>query len=133
MFTAIFWKKIWSWAKHHWYFPVIIVLMMVLFLSRGSSTKRLFQLMQTRHEQYKQEIDLLNKVATEKKHKTEKALETHKETVERIEKEHDLKIKELEVEKREEVESLIKDHEDNPEELAKELAKILNATHIEAP
>ena len=133
MFTAVFWKKTWSWIKHHWYFPVIIVLIVVFSLSRGDSTKRLFELMQTRRGQYKKELDLLNKAADEKKHKVDDTLKTHKKTLEKIEKEHDLKVKDLEVEKREEINSLIKEHEDKPEELAEKIAKLLGAEHVETP
>ena len=69
MFTALFWKKTWSWIKHHWYFPVIIALVIIFSVSKGDSTKKLFDLMQ----------------------------------------------------------------EEDPEELAKEIAKLLEAEHVETP
>tara|TARA_R110000824_G_scaffold103901_6_gene246689 strand:- start:8196 stop:8603 length:408 start_codon:yes stop_codon:yes gene_type:complete len=132
MTTAVFWKKTWSWVKHHWYFPAILVLIIVFSLSRGDSTKRLFELMHTRREQYKKELDLLNKAAAEKKQKVDDTLRAHQEALEKIEKEHDLKIKDLEAKKGEEINTLIKEHEDRPEELAEKIAKLLGAEHVEA-
>ena len=133
MLTAIFWKKVWSWIKHHWYFPAIIVLALVLFLLRSNSTKTLFNLMQERHEQHKQEIDLLNKVAAEKSESTKEAVQSHQDLINKIEKEHNLKVEELKRQKKEEVDSLIDQHKDNPEELAKEIAKLIGAEHVDTP
>ena len=133
MLTAIFWKKVWSWIKHHWYFPVIIVLALVLFLLRSSSTKALFNLMQERHEQHKQEIDLLNKVAAEKSESTKEAVQSHQDLINKIEKDHNLKVEELKRQKKEEVDSLIDQHKDNPDELAKEIAKLIGAEHVDTP
>ena len=133
MFTALFWKKTWSWIKHHWYFPVIIALVIIFSVSKGDSTKKLFDLMQVRRNQYKKEIDLLNKTADEKKRKVDEALQANKSALEQIEKDHDLKIKDLKVKKRKEIDQLIKSHEEDPEELAKEIAKLLEAEHVETP
>ena len=88
--------------------------------------------MSTRHKQYKEELDLLNREAAEKKKKVDDTVKAHQETLEAIEKEHDLKIKDLEKKKREEINVLVKEHESSPEELAKEIAKLLKAEHVES-
>ena len=131
MLTAVFWKKAWSWAKHHWYFPVIILLIIIFIVLRPSSTKRLLELMSARRAQYKKEINLLNETAEEKKQKSDAALKSHQEALKNIEREHELKVEELKTKKREELDTLIKDLEDKPEELAREVAKLLGAEHVE--
>ena len=131
MFTAIFWKKTWSWIKHHWYFPVILVLIIIFSLSRTGSTKRLFELMETRREQHKKEVELLNQEAEDKKKKVDDAIRTHQEALEKVEKDHDLEVKNLEKEKRQELDMLIKKHEGSPDKLAEEVARLLGAEHVE--
>ena len=60
MFTSLFFKKIWSWIKHHWYFPVIIVLLVALVISGSSAKEKIFKLLQKQRENYKKEINLIN-------------------------------------------------------------------------
>lgn len=105
--------------------------MIIFMASRSGLTKRLLELMSTRHEQYKKEIDILNKTAEEKKQKTDDAIKLHQDALEGIERDHELRLQDLEAKKREELDTLVKDLEDSPDELAKEVAKLLNAEHVE--
>jgi|ETNvirnome_2_130_1030620.scaffolds.fasta_scaffold47571_2 flagellar biosynthesis/type III secretory pathway M-ring protein FliF/YscJ len=130
MFTAVFWKKAWTWIKHHWYFPVIIVLMALLFFARTKAADKLFDLMSRQRENYKKEIDLLKEVSDDRKEETEKILEGHKEALQEIEKSHEIKIKELEAEKREEVAEVVEEFKGRPADLAREIAKILSAEYL---
>ena len=50
-----------------------------------------------------------------------------------LEKDHNLKVEELKRQKKEEVDSLIDQHKDNPDELAKEIAKLIGAEHVDTP
>ena len=119
MLTALFWKKVWSWVKHYWYFPVIIVLLVFAFISGSSAKEKLFNLLLEQKENHKKEIDLINGINAEK------------EEIERIEKEHDIKIQDLEEEKQEELLSTIEEKKDKPDDLAKDIAALLGAKHVE--
>ena len=130
MLTTIFWKKVWSWVKHYWYFPVIIALILLLFLIRSKAVDKLFELMLKQHESHKKEIDLLKEVSDDRKEETEKILEGHKEALQEIEKSHEIKIKELEAEKREEVAEVVEEFKGRPADLAREIAKILSAEYL---
>ena len=130
MFTAVFWKKAWSWIKHHWYFPVIIILIALLFLTRSKVADKLFDLMSRQRDSYKKEVDLLKEVSDDRKEKTEKILEEHKEALQEIEKSHEIKVKELEEKKQEEVAEVVEEFKDRPDDLAKEIAKILSAEYL---
>ena len=72
MFTAIFWKKVWVWFKHYWYWPVIIVLLIFSAASGASSRKKVFELLQKQKENYEKEIQIIKETAEETdKKKTE--------------------------------------------------------------
>ena len=87
--------------------------------------------MEERRTLYQKEVDLLKSAAEEKKIKSDDALKEHQEMLKNIELEHEIKIKDLETSKKEELGSLLKDNSDKPEELAKKIAQILGAKHVE--
>ena len=130
MLSALFWKKTWIWIKHHWYFPVIIILIALLFFTRSKVADKLFDLMSRQRDSYKKEVDLLKEVSDDRKEKTEKILEEHKEALQEIEKSHEIKVKELEEKKQEEVAEVVEEFKDRPDDLAKEIAKILSAEYL---
>ena len=131
MFTSLFFKKIWSWIKHHWYFPVIIVLLIALVISGSSAKEKIFKLLQKQRENYKKEINLINETNDKKEEIKKEIIERHKEEIERIEEEHDVQVQDLEQEKQEELLVTIEKKKDNPDDLAKDIAALLGAKHVE--
>ena len=130
MFTKVFWKKAWIWLKNYWYMPVIIVLILITWkTSRSMRTKYLYMLTKQR-ENYKKEIELVEKINKEKEEAKENAIIKHNETIKEIEETHDIKIEKLEEDKKEEILDIIKKFESKPDDLAGEVAKILNAEHF---
>jgi len=130
MFTAIFWKKIWTWLKHYWYWPVIIVLLMFSTVTGTRAKEKLFELLLKQKESYEKELEVIKKVNEEKELEKNKTVEDHKEELEKIEKEHNLKLEELEEEKREELIRVVEENKGKSEKLAEEVAKILSAEHF---
>mgnify|MGYP001372122121 CR=1 FL=1 len=128
MFTALFWKKIWTWLKHYWYWPVIAILFVLSTPINAASTReKLFDLLFKQREGYEKELQIINTNNKEKDLKKHQATEEHKQELEKIEQEHDIKIEELEDAKREELTVTIEQNKDKPEKLAEEIAKILSA------
>jgi ribonuclease BN (tRNA processing enzyme) len=94
----------------------------------GSNVKnKLFELLFKQRENYEKELQIIKETSEEADKKKTDIFEDHKEELEKIEKEHDVKIEELEKEKREELAATIEENKDKPEKLAEEIAKILNA------
>jgi len=131
MLTMIFWKKVWIWVKHHWYWPVIIILMALLLISRSGSKEKLFELLEKQKESYEKEVAIINKANEEKSVKKNKILERHKEEMGKIEKEYDVKLGELKEEKQMALAKTIEENKNKPDELAREVAKILSAEYFE--
>ena len=129
MFTSLFWKKAWVWIKHHWYLPVILVLLLFAFFAGRSTRSRVFDLMSKQREQYKKEVEVVVKANEEKAEKQKDLLEKHQEAEKKIEEEFDVKIENLEEEKKKEIAKIVEDHGDNAEQLAKMVAEALSAEY----
>ena len=125
-------RKAWVWLKHHWYVPVLIILV-ILFISPTYGIKsKFFDLLMDTRKKYREEIDTINKNNAENQEKKDEIVKEHKEALDKIEKDFNVKIDELEKEKQEEVSMLVARHKEKPDEMAKEIARLLGANHIES-
>ena len=131
MFTALFWKKAWTWLKHYWYFPVIILLLIFGTVAGRSSRRKLFGLLEKQKENYEKEIQVVKEAAKEVSESKTKVAEEFVEEIKLIEEEHEVKIEDLEKEKQEELKETIKEKKEKPEDLAREVAKILSSRYYE--
>ena len=123
-------RKAWSWLKHHWYVPVLLILV-VLFISPTYGLKnKFFDLLMDTRKRYQQEIDTINKNNAENQEKKNEIVKKHKEALDKIEKDFNVKIDELTKEKQDEVAALVARHKEKPDEMAKEIARLLGANHI---
>jgi hypothetical protein len=132
MFTALFWKKIWAWIKHYWYWPVIIVLMVLsmAMCGRGSAPQKLLALLANSKENYKKELEVVKTNNKEKDENKERIIKEHAAEIKNIEATHNIKVDELEIEKQKELAKTIEKNKDKPDELAEDIAKILSAELI---
>ena len=131
MLTAFFWKKLWTWLKHYWYFPVIIILLVFVAFSGRTSRKKLFGLLEKQKENYEKELQIVKEAAEKASEEKSKAAEKYVEKLKMIEEEHDIKIDDLEKEKQKELKSTIEEKRNKPDELAKDIARILSAKYYE--
>ena len=58
MFTVLFWKKAWTWIKHHWYIPVILILVLACILTGKGIKNKYFDIMMQSRENYKKVLRL---------------------------------------------------------------------------
>ena len=131
MLTTLFWKKAWTWVKHYWYWPVIILLLLVSIFSGRSSREKLFNLLSKQKENYEKEIQIVKEESEKASKEKTSIAEKYVEEVKKIEQEHDLKVKDLEEEKQKELADTIEKNKDKPEDLARAVAKILSAAYHE--
>ena len=99
MFTVVFWKKLWTWLKHYWYLPVILLLLVVAIISRSKSKEKIFDLLDKQRESYEKEIQIVKEVSEEASKEKTTIAEEYVEEIKKIEEEHSVKIKDLEQEK----------------------------------
>ena len=115
-----------DWLKHYWYWPVIIVLLVVSTVTGTSAKEKIFEMLLKQKEGYEEELEILKKVNQEKELEKNKTVGKYQEELEKIEKEHNLKLEEREEEKREELVRAIEENKDKTEKLAEEVAKTLS-------
>ncbi len=130
MFTAIFWKKGWTWLKHYWYWPVIIVLLIFSMVSDRGLKEKLFGLLEKSKENHDKEIQIIKEATEEADKKKTEIFTEHIEELEKIEREHDIKLEELEKDKQEELVRLVEENKDSPDKLAEQIAKVLSAEYL---
>ena len=130
MLSALFWKKVWTWVKHYWYWPVIIILLIFSMVSSKGLKEKLFGLLMKSKENYEKEIKVIKEVNEQKDVKKEQAVEEHIEEIKKIEEEHDIKVEELEIEKQKELAETIEKNKDRPEKLAEDIAEILSSEFL---
>ena len=131
MFTIVFWKKAWTWLKHYWYWPVILVLLAFSIVAGRSSREKLFGLLEKQKENYDKEIQIIKETSEEKEERKMKIFEEHMATVEDIEKEKRELIESLDDQKKEELKQVVEKNKNKPEDLARDVAKILSAAYHE--
>ena len=130
MFTAIFWKKVWAWIKHYWYWPVILVLLAFSLMSGRSSRKKLFDILDKQKESYEKEIQIIKETTEEADKKKTEIFTEHIKEIKKIEEEHDIKVEELEKDKQKELAEIIEENKNSPDKLAEEIARILSAKYL---
>ena len=130
MFTVLFWKKAWTWLKHYWYWPVIIVLLLFSVVAGTRAKEGLLDLLFKQRENYEKELEIVKNINSEKDREKAEALESHKEELQEIEKEHNVELEKLQEEKREDLVDAIEEGNDHPERLAEKIAKILSAEYF---
>jgi len=130
MLTKVFWKKAWTWLKHYWYWPVIIILLIFSATTGARSREKLFGLLAKQKENYEKEIQVIKEVTEEADKKKTEIFTKHIAEVEKIEEEHDIKLEELEEEKQKELAEILEENKDSPEKLAEEVARILSAEFL---
>tara|TARA_R100000234_G_C4954931_1_gene159085 strand:- start:48 stop:455 length:408 start_codon:yes stop_codon:yes gene_type:complete len=132
MLTALFWKKVWVWIKHHWYVPVIFFLIVIFSLSKSSLRSKLYKLMSNQKDLYEKEKNLIVNTNIEKETKKEEVRKRHEILLKKLDEEHNVELEKLEEEKKEELSELVEKYQDDEQELAKRIAESLGVKYVEA-
>ena len=132
MFTALFWKKVWVWIKHHWYAPVIIILLFGFSLTNSNIKSKLYQLLTDQKDLYEKEKDLIEKTNKEKELEKDLARKRHEELIKKLEEEYNIELEKLKKDKQKELSDLTEEYKDSGEELAKRIAEALGAEYIKS-
>jgi len=132
MLTALFWKKVWVWIKHHWYIPVIFFLIVIFSLSKSTLKNKLYKLMANQKDLYEKEKKLIVDTEAKKQIDKEQVRKRHEDLLRRLDEEHNLKLEKLKEDKKEELSELVEKHKGDETELAKRIADALGAEYVPA-
>jgi hypothetical protein len=123
-------KKIWTWLKHNWYVPVVVIYTLVLWIlfRKGDEAKKVLDI---RSKSYEDQINAINRTHEEEIKKRDEILRKYDETIKRIEEEYEKNNKELDSKKRKSVKELVKKHYNEPDALARMIAEEFNFDYVE--
>ena len=123
-------KKAWVILKNYWYVPALIIYTLVVWAVFRKDNTKLLKMFDIADEKYKEEIDILNRVHNAQMEERNKLIEEHKNILENIEKEYDIKMGDLEGKKKKELNKIIRESKDNPEKIAEEMSRLFGIKNV---
>ena len=118
-----FLKRAWAWCKKNWklFLGAAIPIIILILVGRSSSAKNLIAKIR---EDYKKEIDVIDKAHEKEIADKELAQKRYAESVERIENEFLENREELDSKKKKEIQKIISENADNPGEITRRISEI---------
>ncbi len=123
-------KRVWTWIKHYWYAPAVVIYTLVLWLvfrKRDAAE----QVLDVRNQSYKDQIDVINKSHSDEIEKRDEIIKKYIDVVSKLEEEHRMKEEELSNKKKKEVKKIVEEYHNKPDELARMLAEKYGLTYEE--
>ena len=125
-----FCKKTWTWLKYNWKVPFIIAYTLILWLIFRQSNKAK-DILKTRVESYKSQIDAINKAHEEEVEKRNRIFNEYNKILEGLARKFEEEQKELDNKKKKEVKDLVEKYHNDPDGLAKEIADKFGFNYLE--
>ena len=123
-------KKSWTWIKHNWYVPAVLIYTLILWLFFRRKDKAL-EVLQIRSDSYRKQIDAINEIHGKEVEKKNKILEKYGTILKELEEKYEKDNLELDSKKKEEVKKLVEEYNEKPAELAKLLAETFGLEYVE--
>ena len=80
-------KRVWTWIKHYWYAPAVVIYTLVLLLvfrKRDAAE----QVLDVRNQSYKDQIDVINKSHSDEIEKRDEIIKKYIDVIGKLEEEH---------------------------------------------
>jgi flagellar biosynthesis/type III secretory pathway M-ring protein FliF/YscJ len=123
-------KKIWTWIKHYWYVPAVIVYTLFLWFVFGKKDKA-HEVLKIREKSLEDQIKIINDSHKEEIELRDKILKKYNDLVTKMEESFRRDEKELEDNKKKEIKKLVENYYNDPEELAKLIAEKYGFEYVE--
>ena len=80
----LFLKKAWAWLKTHWYFPILLVLLIITYFSGRARVDKVLKMFETSKESYEKQIDVINKSHEQELKKQEELYSAYVDTMKKL-------------------------------------------------
>jgi len=125
-----FFKKCWTWLKHHWKAPFVVLFVLFTWLAlRRKNVAE--QILKIREASYKAQIDAINHAHEEELKKRDEILEQYTKTVSNLEKEFAKNNEELDEKKKKSVKEIVEKYYNDPDTLAKMIGEKFEIEYTE--
>lgn len=127
-------KKVFSWLKHHWYVPLLVLALIIAVLiwtvtRNGAYIATLLDVLENSRESYRKEVEKLNEIRRREDEEKQRVLSEYNKNIEKLEKEYADNNEELNAAKKKEIKKLVEEGYNDPERLSRELARLYGLEH----
>ena len=123
-------KKTWTWLKHNWYVPAVIVYTLVLWFLFRNKTKAL-DVLEIRSKSYENQIKTIEEAHKKEIEARDQILKNYDNVLTQLEKDYEEKNMKLDIKKKKEIKKIVKEFNDRPDDLAKILAERYGIDYVE--
>jgi flagellar biosynthesis/type III secretory pathway M-ring protein FliF/YscJ len=123
-------KKIWTWIKHYWYVPAVVLYTLLLWFVFGKKDKA-HEVLKIREKSLEDQIKIINDSHKEEIELRDEILKKYNDLVTKMEESFKRDEKELEDSKKKEIKKLVENYHNDPEELAKLIAEKYGFEYVE--
>ena len=123
-------KKTWTWLKHNWYVPAVVVYTLVLwffFINKAGALK----VLEFRSKSYESQIKTIEEAHKKEIEARDQILKNYDNVLTQLEKDYEEKNMKLDIKKKKEIKKIVKEFNDRPDDLAKILAERYGIDYVE--
>ena len=123
-------KKTWTWLRHNWYVPAVIIYTLVLWFLFKNKAGAL-KVLEIRSKSYESQIKTIEEAHKKEIEARDKILKNYDNVLTQLEKDYEEKNMKLDTKKKKEIKKIVKEFNDRPDDLAKILAERYGIDYVE--
>ena len=123
-------KKTWTWLRHNWYVPAVIVYTLVLWFLFKNKAGAL-KVLEIRSKSYENQIKTIEEAHKKEIEARDQILKNYDNVLTQLEKDYEEKNMKLDTKKKKEIKKIVKEINDRPDDLAKILAERYGIDYVE--
>ena len=123
-------KKTWTWLRHNWYVPAVIIYTLVLWFLFKNKAGAL-KVLEIRSKSYESQIKTIENAHKKEIEARDQILKNYDNVLTQLEKDYEEKNMKLDTKKKKEIKKIVKEFNDRPNDLAKILAERYGIDYVE--
>ena len=123
-------KKTWTWLRHNWYVPAVIVYTLVLWFLFKNKAGAL-KVLEIRSKSYESQIKTIEEAHKKEIEARDQILKNYDNVLTQLEKDYEEKNMKLDTKKKKEIKKIVKEFNERPDDLAKILAERYGINYVE--
>ena len=123
-------KKTWTWLRHSWYVPAVVIYTLVLWFLFKNKAGAL-KVLEIRSKSYESQIKTIEEAHKKEIEARDQILKNYDNVLTQLEKDYEEKNMKLDTKKKKEIKKIVKEFNDRPDDLAKILAERYGIDYVE--
>ena len=123
-------KKTWTWLRHNWYVPAVVVYTLVLWFLFKNKAGAL-KVLEIRSKSYESQIKTIEEAHKKEIEARDQILKNYDNVLTQLEKEYEEKNMKLDTKQKNEIKKIVNEFNDRPDDLAKILAERYGIDYVE--